>query len=103
MTAPLSQYPSDVGTNLLEKKITLSDVACNAFDKDYSLEQAATDLGKLMTELELIKRRYGADSPRFIELEKIIPVQEKLALGKLHGDQLFAQLDQLGIKLEKHD
>ena len=39
-------------------------------------------------------------STRLTELERIIPLQEKLALGKLQGDQLFAQLDQLAIKLE---
>ena len=87
----------------MDKKISLSDVLCNAFDKDYSMLQAATDLGELMTELELIKRRYGTGSPRLAELERIIPVQEKLALGKLRGDQLFAQLDQLDIKLKKHE
>jgi hypothetical protein len=87
----------------MDKKITLSDVLCNAVDKDYSILQAATDLGELMTELELIKRRYGTDLPRIAELERIIPIQEVLALGKLRGDQLFAQLDQLGVKLRKHE
>ncbi len=84
------------------KKITLSDVLCNAFDKDYSLEQAAIDLGELISEKEIIKRRYGLGHPRLTELEELIIFQEKLTLGKLQGDQLFAQLDQLGITLKKH-
>ena len=85
------------------RQLTIADIITNALDKDYSVDQAATDLGELMTELELIKRRYGADSPRLTELEKIIPVQEKLALGKLRGDDVFEQLGQLDIRLEQHD
>ena len=87
----------------MTRKLTLAEIICNALDKDYSVEQAATDLGELMTERELIKRRYGIDSPRLAELEKIIPVQEKLALGKLRGDQVFEQLAQLDIRVEQHD
>ena len=83
--------------------MTLSDILCNAFDRDYSMQQAATDLGGLLTELRLIKRRYDTDSPRLAELEKIIPIQERLALGKFRGDQVFAQLDLLGVKLKKHN
>jgi hypothetical protein len=85
------------------RKLTIADIITNAYDKNYSLEQAAIDLGELINELEYIKRRYYTDSPRFIELKSIIPAQEKLALGKLQGDQLFAQLEQLAKKLEKLD
>ena len=84
------------------KKITLSDVLCNAFDKDYLLPQAAIDLGELISEKELIMRRYGSGHPRLTELEELILFQEKLTLAKLQGDQLFTQLDQLGITLKKH-
>ena len=87
----------------MPRQLALSDIITNALDKDYSVDQAATDLGELMTERELIKRRYGIDSPRLAELEKIIPVQERLALGKLRGDQVFEQLAQLNIRLEQHD
>ena len=80
----------------MPRQLTIAEIICNALDRDYCLDQAATDLGELMKELELIKCRHGADSPRITELEKIIPVQEKLALGKLRGDQLFVQLDRLG-------
>jgi hypothetical protein len=81
----------------MPRQLTLADIITNALDKDYSVDQAATDLGELMNELELMKRRHGADSPRLTELESLIPLQEKLALRKRHGDQLFAQLDRLGI------
>jgi len=87
----------------MHRQLTIADVITNALDKDYSVDQAATDLGELMTELESIKRRYGIESPRLAELEEIIPVQERLALGKLRGDEVFEQLDQMGIRLEKHD
>jgi hypothetical protein len=87
----------------MPRQLTIADIIRNALDKDYSMDQAATDLGELMTERELIKRRYGIDSPRLAELDKIIPVQKKLSLGKLQGDEVFEQLDQLGIRLEKHD
>ena len=83
--------------------MTMADIIKNAFDKDYSVDRAASDLGELMMELELIKRRHGPDSPRAMELKKIIPIQEMLALGKLRGDQVFEQLDRLDIRLEKHD
>ena len=87
----------------MSRQLTIADIIRNAIDKDYSMEQAATDLGELMTERELIKRRYGTESPRLAELEEIIPLQEKLALGKLRGDEVFEQLEQLDIRVEKHD
>ena len=87
----------------MSRQLTIADIIRNAIDKDYSMEQAATDLGELMTERELIKRRYGIESPRLAELEEIIPLQEKLARGKLRGDEVFEQLERLGIRVEKHD
>jgi hypothetical protein len=48
----------------MPRQLTIADIIRNALDKDYSVEQAATDLSELMMERELIKRRYGADSPR---------------------------------------
>jgi hypothetical protein len=50
--------------------LTIADIITNALDKDYSVEQAATDPGGSMTELELIKRKYGADSSRLTELQR---------------------------------
>ena len=87
----------------MSRQLTISDIITNALDKDYSIDQAAADLGELMMELELIKRRHGTGSPRLAELERIIPVQKKLALGKLRGDEAFEQLAQLDIRVETHD
>jgi hypothetical protein len=87
----------------MPRQLTLADIITNVLDKNYSLEQASTDLGELINERVLIKRRYGLGDPRLTELESIITLQEKLAVGKLHGDQLFAQLDRLGIRVGKHE
>jgi len=54
-------------------QLTLADIVCNALDTDYSLEQAVIDLGKLICEKELIRRRFGAGLPRLAESEIIIP------------------------------
>jgi hypothetical protein len=81
--------------------VTIADIITNVLDKNYSMEQAAMDPGALMNERELIKRRYGPGIRRLTELESLIPLQERLALGKLSGDQLFAQLGQLGIRIKK--
>ena len=81
--------------------MTLSDIIQNALDKDYSMEHAAADLGALIMERELIGRKGDTASPRLRELEQIIPLQERLALGKLCGDELFEGLDLLGIRVEK--
>jgi hypothetical protein len=66
------------------------------------MKQAAMDLGALTNERELIIRWYGQGLRRLTELESVIPLQEKLALENLRGDQLIAQLDRLGIRVEKH-
>ena len=87
----------------MPEQLAIADIVCNMLNRDYSLEQAATDLGALINERDLIKRRYVRGTARLTELEFLIPLQEKLALGKLHGDQLFAQLDRLGIRVKKHD
>ena len=85
----------------MPNSMTLSDMICKALDRDYSIEQAASDLGALIMERELIGRKGDTPSPRLRELQQIIPLQERLALGKLRGDQVFTQLDLLGIRLEK--
>ena len=81
--------------------MTLTDIIRNALDREYSLDRAAADLGELMTERERLRREGNTDTPRLRELEQLIPMQEKLALGKLHGDELFDRLDLLGIRVEK--
>ena len=86
---------------MLPSSMTLSDIVIYALDKNYSMEQAAADLGELMNERELIKRKKDTDTHRFRELEQIIPLQETLALRKLRGDELFDRLTQLDIRVEK--
>jgi len=80
--------------------MTLSDIIRNALDREYSLDRAAADLGELMTERERLRREENTDTPRLCELEQIIPLQKKLALGKLRGDELFDRLELLSIHLE---
>ena len=50
----------------MRSQLTIADNITNSLDQDYSVEQAATDRGELMNELELI-----------------------------NGDQVFKQLDRL--------
>jgi len=80
--------------------MTLSDIIRNALDSNYSLDRAATDLGALMLERELIKRKGDTDTSRFHELEQLIRLQKTLALRKLHCDEIFDRLAQLDIRVE---
>jgi hypothetical protein len=52
-------------------------------------------------ERELIGRKGDTTSPRLRELERIIPLQERLALGKMRGGEIFNRLAMLGIRVEK--
>ncbi len=63
----------------------------NAFDEDYSAGQAVADLEKLMNEATLLELTHGPHSPRSIELQKLIPVQERLVRAKLDGDFRFIE------------
>lgn len=80
--------------------MTLRDLICNALNTGYFLEQAAADLGGLMFERDLVKRKGDTDSPRLHELERLIPLQQTLALRKLRGDGISDRLAQLGIRVE---
>jgi hypothetical protein len=81
--------------------MTLSEIICNALDNTYSMEQAAADLGELMMERELIRRKYDLTSPRLREIEQLIPIQEALAIGRLRQAGAFQQLAPLGIRVDK--
>jgi len=48
----------------MPRQLTLADIITNALEKDYSVDQAATDLGDLINERVLIKHRYGSDPAR---------------------------------------
>ena len=83
--------------------ITIADIMCNAFNKDYTAGQAVADLEKLMNEATLIELTKGPNSPRFIELQKLIPVQEKLMQAKLDNNPIFDRLGTLAAKPHKDD
>jgi hypothetical protein len=82
-------------------RMTPSDIFRNALNRNYSMDQAASDLGSLLLERELITRRGDTDAPRLRDLEHLIPVQEALALGKPRGDEAFERLKFLDIRLEQ--
>jgi len=73
--------------NILSSTTILS----NAFDKDYTVGQAVEDLEKLMNEATMLGHTHGPHSPRFIELQKLIPVQERLVKAKMDDDLLFTE------------
>ena len=50
--------PSSTSSGALS---TIADIISNALDKNYTMEQAPSELGALMNELELVKRRYGTN------------------------------------------
>jgi hypothetical protein len=77
--------------------LTAAIVLSNAFDKDCTASQAIDDLEKLMNEATLIELTEGPDSPRFIELQKLIPVQERLVRMKLEGNPVFDRLGTLKV------
>jgi hypothetical protein len=76
----------------MEKNLNLADIITNTLNKDYSASEAVADFEKLMNEATLIELTDGSDSPRFIELQKLIPVQERLMQAKLDASPIFEQL-----------
>ena len=70
----------------MKNEPSLAQIVVNAFDRDYSLADAASDLGHLILELELEKSSRGENTERAAELRKMISVQKKLALSRSRGD-----------------
>ena len=81
----------------MDKNPTLADIITNTLNKDYSAGEAVADLEKLMNEATLMELTEGPDSPRFIELQKLIPIQERLMQAKLDNDPIFDQLGSLKV------
>ena len=79
--------------------ITFPDILCNAFNQDYTTTQAYDDLHRLMNEATMMQIEGKTDQPRYEELERIIPVQERLAKAKLDGHPIFDQLGSLRLTL----
>lgn len=75
----------------MNDSLTLPRVLSNAFDEDYTVGQAVADLEKLMNETTLLELSGEQHLPRFVELQKLIPVQERLVRAKLNGDFRFTE------------
>lgn len=81
----------------MNSNLTVATILSNAFDKGYSASRGAADLEKLMNEATLLELSGDQHSPRFIELQKLIPVQERLVRAKLDGDPIFDRLGGLKV------
>ena len=47
----------------MDGPITLANILTNAFDKDYSADQAVEDLTRLMNQATLVEMEHRTDSP----------------------------------------
>ena len=81
----------------MDDPLTLPRVLSNAFNKDNSAGQAVADLEKILNEATLLELSGDQDSPRFIELQKLIPVQERLVRAKMDGNPIFDRLGSLKV------
>jgi hypothetical protein len=81
----------------MDKTVTAATILSNAFDKDYTASQAVSDLEKLMNEATLLELSDAQDSPRYLELQKLIPVQERLVKTKMDGNPIFDRLGTLKV------
>ena len=85
----------------MDGPITLPTILANAFDGDYTADQAVEDLTRLMNQATLVELEHGTDSDEYAEMRRLIPVQERLARAKLEKHPIF---DQLGtLKLTPHE
>ena len=87
----------------MDVPLTLAGIITNAFNRDYTADRAVEDLTRLMNEATLVEMEHGTDSPQYAELQRLIPVQEKLAKAKLEGHPIFDQLGSLNLALHKDD
>lgn len=85
----------------MKNNVTFADIVTNAFNKDYTASQAVADLENLMNEATLIELTDGPDSPRFIELQKLRAVQERLVQAKLDKNPIFDRLGSLKVTPHK--
>ena len=79
----------------MDGPITLPFIIANAFDKDYTADQAVEDLTRLMNHATLVEMGHGTDSPEYAEILRLVPVQERLARAKQEGHPIFEQLGTL--------
>ena len=83
----------------MDEPITLPTILANAFDKDYSADQAVEDLTRLMNQATLVEMQHGTDSKEYAEMRRLIPVQERLARAKQEGHPIFDQLGSLKLTI----
>ena len=85
----------------MDGPITFPTILSNAFNKNYTADQAVEDVTRLMNQATLVEIEHGTDSPDYAEIRRLIPVQERLAKAKLDNHPIF---DQLGtLKLTPHE
>ena len=87
----------------MTSEVNLPTILFNAFNKDYTADQAVEDLTRLMNQATLVEIEYGTDSPEYAEIRRLIPVQEKLAKAKLDKHPIFDQLGSLKLTPHKDD
>ena len=87
----------------MPKELTFTDILRNALDPDYTSDRAVADLGKLTDEATRMQSRGLTDTPRFVELQSIIPIQEKLVKAKLDGHPIFDRLGTLSAEVHGDD
>ena len=87
----------------MTQALTFTDILRNALNKDYTPDRAVDDLGKLMNEATQMQLQGQTDSPRFVELKSIIPIQEKLAKAKMDGHPIFDRLGTLNAEVHGDD
>ena len=80
-------------------EVTLPTIISNAFNKDYSADQAVEDLTRLMNQASLVEIEHGTDSPQYVEILRLIPVQERLARAKQEGHPIFDRLGSLKLTI----
>ena len=85
----------------MDGHITLPTILANAFDKDYTSDQAVEDLTRLMNHATLVEMEHGTASPEYAEMRRLIPVQERLARAKLEGHPIFDLLGTLKLTPQK--
>ena len=81
----------------MDEPITLPIILANAFNKDYTADQAVEDLTRLMNQATLVEMEHGTDSPEYAEMQRLIPVQERLTRAKLDKHPIFDKLGSLSL------
>ena len=85
----------------MNTNLTLTDIITNSINKEYTADQAIADLEKLMNEATLLELTHSPHSPRFIELQRLIPVKERLVQTKLDKKPIFDELGSLKVTAHK--